>query len=157
KVPAGTSSDLREQIASLPVAKPPILFTKVRHRVRSGETLRQIAARYRVSVASIQIANHLSAKKPVKSGTWLEIPVRRVVSPTTHRAARAPAKAPVQRGVKPVAKPGASLARSGSTPKRTTQTASQRGGPPATRTAGAARRNPTSTASSRTTRPVQSA
>lgn len=44
------------------------------HVVKAGEQLPAIAARYRVSLASLQSANHLSAKATVKAGQKLVIP-----------------------------------------------------------------------------------
>ncbi|MGL6030320.1 MAG: N-acetylmuramoyl-L-alanine amidase [Legionella sp.] len=44
------------------------------HVVKAGEQLPAIAARYRVSLAALQSANHLSAKATVKTGQKLVIP-----------------------------------------------------------------------------------
>lgn len=44
------------------------------HLVKAGEQLPTIAARYRVSVAALQSANHLAAKATVKPGQKLVIP-----------------------------------------------------------------------------------
>ncbi|WP_241191139.1 peptidoglycan DD-metalloendopeptidase family protein [Deinococcus psychrotolerans] len=50
------------------------------HRVRSGETLSSVAARYRLSLSQLVRANAgLSASRPLRAGKVLYIPARRVV------------------------------------------------------------------------------
>jgi membrane-bound lytic murein transglycosylase D len=77
RVPSGTALETSQQIASLPVAKLPPPVQYARHKVKSGETLTQIAAKYKVSVAALQSANRIAAAKPLRAGTVLEIPARR--------------------------------------------------------------------------------
>jgi len=75
KVPIDTDPDTHQKLAALPTAKiklPPEYDG--RHKVRAGETLSGIAARYRVSVSELAKANNLSYRKKLKAGTWLQVP-----------------------------------------------------------------------------------
>src|SRR5437867_5132437 len=93
KVPAGTASDMVSRIASLPVAKlpPPPPVRRARYKVKPGETLTQIAARYKVSVGALQSANDLGASKQLRSGTWIEVPqTHRPATRTLSARSRAP-------------------------------------------------------------------
>ncbi len=76
KVPAGTTPDASNQIAALPPVKlrPPAEYSTAKHRVRPGETLGRIAARYRVSVAELQRLNNIRAAKSLRVGTYLTVP-----------------------------------------------------------------------------------
>jgi membrane-bound lytic murein transglycosylase D len=77
KVPEGTSPDQLTRLAQLPPPKPePVSVAVRRHKVRSGETLNKIAARYRVSVEALRDANDLDSGKLLR-GTWLTIPSAR--------------------------------------------------------------------------------
>lgn len=49
---------------------------KVVHKVKSGETLSEIASRYRVSVSSLMKANHIKSRHILKIGQRLKIPPR---------------------------------------------------------------------------------
>lgn len=90
KVPADSDPNIHEQLAALPRAKvklPPEYDS--RHKVRLGETLTRIAARYRVSVAELQKANNLSSKKKLVAGTWIQVPSRQAVSKGASASKRA--------------------------------------------------------------------
>jgi membrane-bound lytic murein transglycosylase D len=74
-VPAGMGSDFAEKLADLSLAD---LRTDPefngRYKVKAGETLSSIAARYRVSVEELQAANSLSSPKSLRAGSWLKVP-----------------------------------------------------------------------------------
>jgi membrane-bound lytic murein transglycosylase D len=75
KVPVDSDPGMHKQLAALPLAKiklPP--ENNSRHKVRAGETLAGIAARYHISVAELEKANKLSPKKKLIVGTWLQVP-----------------------------------------------------------------------------------
>jgi membrane-bound lytic murein transglycosylase D len=76
RVPAGREETVVAQIDSVPVWTPPVpQYTT--HRVRSGETLSQIAGRYHTSVSAIVRANNLRSANRLRVGQRLRIPVRR--------------------------------------------------------------------------------
>jgi peptidoglycan lytic transglycosylase D len=71
KLPPGMAKKFEENIQHVPVEK----WTSWRlHEVESGESLGEIARHYRVTVASIETANHLGARATVPAGFWLNIP-----------------------------------------------------------------------------------
>jgi membrane-bound lytic murein transglycosylase D len=75
KVPIDSDPGINARLAALPQAKinlSPIYGN--RHKVRAGETIAGIAARYRVSVVELEKANKLSSKKKLVAGAWLQIP-----------------------------------------------------------------------------------
>jgi membrane-bound lytic murein transglycosylase D len=72
KVPPGTSDLLLSTINKIPISHPP-RPAYVYHRVRSGETLSGIAARYRTSVRRIMRANNLRTSR-IYAGKKLKIP-----------------------------------------------------------------------------------
>jgi membrane-bound lytic murein transglycosylase D len=75
RVPAGREETLLAQIGSVPLWTPPVpQYTT--HRVRSGETLSQIAGRYRTSVSAIMRANSLRSANRLRVGQRLRIPLR---------------------------------------------------------------------------------
>jgi membrane-bound lytic murein transglycosylase D len=75
KVPLDCDPETHDQLATLPQAKVilPPEYSK-RHKVRSGETIGRIAARYNISIAALEKANNISSKKKLIVGTWLQIP-----------------------------------------------------------------------------------
>lgn len=74
KVPPGAGPTLLASVGALPEWTPPKVETTV-HRVRAGETLSKIAARYRTSVQAIMAANHLRSAHRLAVGQRLQIPV----------------------------------------------------------------------------------
>ena len=75
RVPAGREETLLAQLDSVPEWTPPVpQYTT--HRVRSGETLSQIAGRYRTSVSAIMRANSLRSANRLRVGQRLRIPTR---------------------------------------------------------------------------------
>ncbi len=75
KVPVGTRSDVLLAFAGAPTATFPVASRR-RHVVRRGESLARIAARYRVSVATLAATNGLSRRARVPKGRVLVIPGR---------------------------------------------------------------------------------
>jgi membrane-bound lytic murein transglycosylase D len=74
KVPPGTGPTVVASLESLPKWDPPAVSFGV-HRVRSGETLSAIAARYHTSVGELMRANHLRSANRLSVGQRLEVPV----------------------------------------------------------------------------------
>ena len=89
-VPAGMGVYFDAQLASVPAVDPKADpgFTG-NHKVKSGDTLSSIAARYRTTVAELQAANNLRSPNSLRVGTLLQVPAPR----TTARPAPAPAPA----------------------------------------------------------------
>ncbi len=75
KVPVGYVEKCNASIASLPKWVPPEA-TFVLHRVRTGETLGLIAARYHTSVAAIVRLNGLKSSRFIRAGWTLKVPGR---------------------------------------------------------------------------------
>jgi len=75
KVPEDSDPKIHDRLAALPTAKikPPDEFN-CRHKVRNGDTLARIAARYHVSVEELERVNQISSKKKLLAGTWLQVP-----------------------------------------------------------------------------------
>jgi membrane-bound lytic murein transglycosylase D len=71
KLPAGKAKNFAENIQQIPEEK----WTSWRlHSVEQGETLASIARQYRVTIASIESANHLDASPTLPSGFLLSVP-----------------------------------------------------------------------------------
>jgi membrane-bound lytic murein transglycosylase D len=70
-VPAGTAEKFEENIQRVPEDKWTIWRL---HTVEQGETLGDIARRYRVSVPAIENANHLEARASLPAGFLLNVP-----------------------------------------------------------------------------------
>jgi membrane-bound lytic murein transglycosylase D len=75
KLPAGTSTTFVAKLDEIPGWNPP-KRAYVIHRVRFGETLSEIALKYRVSVRRIVHANHLRSASRIRAGQRLKIPLR---------------------------------------------------------------------------------
>jgi membrane-bound lytic murein transglycosylase D len=75
RVPAGREETLLAQLGSVPEWTPPVpQYTT--HRVRRGETLSQIAGRYRTSVSALMRANGLRSANRLRVGQRLRVPLR---------------------------------------------------------------------------------
>lgn len=94
KVPPGAGATLVASLASLPHWDPPaVVAAEVEggtHRVRSGDTLSGIAARYRTTVSAIKAANNLRSDR-LSLGQRLRIPGRRGTPRPAATATRAAA------------------------------------------------------------------
>ena len=77
KVPAGKGEMLLAKLDDIPVWQPPVPAYVV-HRVRPGETLSVIAARYKTSVRSIMAMNGLRSSHYLRAGWKLRIPTSKV-------------------------------------------------------------------------------
>lgn len=75
KVPADTAPVLLSKLEEIPEWQPPRRAYVV-HRVRFGETLSEIAMRYRVPLRQIVRANHLRSASRIRAGQRLRIPLR---------------------------------------------------------------------------------
>ncbi len=64
------------------------------HRVRRGDTLSQIAAEYRVSLAALMAANGMTNRSVIRVGQLVRLPSDGVTAPPDATLARAPAPAP---------------------------------------------------------------
>ena len=93
-IPEGTGADFEEKIAKAPRLER---SEWVRHRVRRGETLSLIAARYGVSMRSIMEipANKLRSPHKIRAGQYLLIPVATAQS-TSRREPKVGEPQPVQ-------------------------------------------------------------
>ena len=93
-IPVGTGEQFARIVDTIPKAhKPGPAY--VRHKVRRGESLSVIAARYRTSVSAIVAANHLRSRHSIRAGRWLKIPsrgYRPTASKTTKRTVTSGAK-----------------------------------------------------------------
>jgi peptidoglycan lytic transglycosylase D len=73
KVPSGSGPILLARLDDIPAWKPSVASYTV-HRVRKGESLSMLAARYRISVRTIVRANGLKNSNYLKVGWELKIP-----------------------------------------------------------------------------------
>jgi membrane-bound lytic murein transglycosylase D len=72
RVPLGKGSTCAERIAQVP---PEERITWRRHRVKRGDTVGSLAKTYSTSVQAIAAANRLPAKKSLRPGAYLIVPV----------------------------------------------------------------------------------
>ncbi|HSC76929.1 MAG TPA: LysM peptidoglycan-binding domain-containing protein [Candidatus Acidoferrales bacterium] len=79
-VPPGMGETLRAELSNLPEAKR---AQWAQHRVRRGETLSRIAARYDTSASAIAQANGFSVRSLLRVGDTLVIPQGRISLPKT--------------------------------------------------------------------------
>ena len=77
RVPPGTGETLKASLAALPAAAP---VEERRIKVKKGDTLPKLAARYKLSVAELADWNDLPANARLKAGTVLTVPSRPVRS-----------------------------------------------------------------------------
>lgn len=76
RVPPGMGVPLLASLESLPLYTPPPQVEHGTHRVRAGETLSTIAARYGTSVDALVRLNHLRSANRLAVGQRLQVPVR---------------------------------------------------------------------------------
>jgi membrane-bound lytic murein transglycosylase D len=109
RLPPGGAEKLAPRLADIPTYKPPepqFAF----YRVKSGDTLSQIAARFRVRMEKIAQANRLSLRSTLRIGQVLRIPLRPGWRPPKEdeKPAFAPAPSPSATRTRPApAGPGA--------------------------------------------------
>jgi membrane-bound lytic murein transglycosylase D len=92
-VPPGNSEQLLACIDQIDVSQPP-QNQYVRHRVRSGETLSTIAAKYQTSVRRIMQANNLTRSNYIVAGKTLKVPLRGTSVTASSTATVSPADVP---------------------------------------------------------------
>ncbi len=93
KVPADSDPKIHDKLAALPAARvklPDDLNS--RYKVKSGDTLTRIAAKYNVSVAELARENNISVKKILKPGTWIRVPSRPMAASKTSSSKRIPSR-----------------------------------------------------------------
>ncbi len=97
KVPPGAQPEVYEKIAQLPAVKfkPPAEYAG-RYKIRQGDTLGGIAARYRITVTQLERANPRASATALKVGSWLQIPAGGTRS-TRLGSAKTPSKPPGSR------------------------------------------------------------
>ncbi|MEA2030071.1 MAG: LysM peptidoglycan-binding domain-containing protein [candidate division Zixibacteria bacterium] len=83
KIPKGTRSKFLAEYSSLPSPKE---TSWVRHKIRRGETVSTIAARYGVSQYAILESNNLSRRSTIYAGKKLIVPVPLDKSPRSYRS-----------------------------------------------------------------------
>jgi membrane-bound lytic murein transglycosylase D len=79
RIPMGTLEVCRAELAGIPAGDRISDVTEVtiiKHRVRSGDTLSEIAERYDASVREVALANGISNQNRIRIGQVLSIPVR---------------------------------------------------------------------------------
>ncbi|MBP8984937.1 MAG: LysM peptidoglycan-binding domain-containing protein [Syntrophobacterales bacterium] len=98
KVPSGTGVQFAKVADEIPRWEPPpprrLASKYIKHRVRAGETVGSIAKRYHLSKQDILAVNKVSAKRPLKVGQRIKIPVEKDQD--------VPVKLAKKRGGKPV-------------------------------------------------------
>lgn len=78
KVPADSDPKVHDKLAALPTAKVQLPEElNRRYKVRSGDTLTRIAAKYNVSVAELARENNFSTNNKLTPGTWIRVPSSR--------------------------------------------------------------------------------
>jgi membrane-bound lytic murein transglycosylase D len=82
RVPSGQGDALLAKIGTIPEWKEPVVEYAT-HRVRSGETLGQIARRYRTSISAIMRSNRIKSANRIWPGQRLKIPGRAGSAPDT--------------------------------------------------------------------------
>jgi membrane-bound lytic murein transglycosylase D len=85
KLPAGAAQNFEENIQQVPEEK----WASWRlHTAAEGETLSEIARRYRVTVQALEAANHLEARASVPAGFLLNVPTPPPVARLVHYRVR---------------------------------------------------------------------
>jgi membrane-bound lytic murein transglycosylase D len=76
KVPAGVDPRAHELLNALPAAATKTSPEYGRHKVKSGENLTKIAAKYNVSIKDLEKVNSMSSKNKLKTGAVIKVPVQ---------------------------------------------------------------------------------
>jgi membrane-bound lytic murein transglycosylase D len=79
KVPVGTGELLLSKLKGTPISMSSLKSYAI-HKVRSGETLTQLAGRYHTSVQAIADMNHLAEKDLLRVGQKLKMPLKTITS-----------------------------------------------------------------------------
>jgi membrane-bound lytic murein transglycosylase D len=118
RVPRGTPQDLALLVEDLAANRPQPSY--VNHKVAKGETLKEIAKKYDVTIAAIEDANSLSSKSRLRSGSSLRIPVGIAVPADTASEPTLAANGESSEAASSAALPAAPVA---STPRRSEEPA----------------------------------
>lgn len=108
KVPEGKGEILSAKLCDIPVWQPPVPDYVV-HKVRKGDSLSEIAKRYRSSVRAIMAVNGLKSRSYLKVGWKLKIPTSRKYTYSKKRGKTACVLKPDQTLVEYVVRQGDSL------------------------------------------------
>ena len=73
KVPEGSAPKLIAKLKDLPLWSPPVPGYTV-HKIRKGDTLSNLAARYRTTKQAIAVMNNITLDQPLVEGNRLKIP-----------------------------------------------------------------------------------
>jgi membrane-bound lytic murein transglycosylase D len=92
KVPPQSGPTLLTSLDTLPKWTPPPMATTSSHRVRSGETLSQIATMYRSSVSQLMALNRLRRADQLSIGQVLQVPGSGRTSSSSASSSGAPPK-----------------------------------------------------------------
>ncbi len=84
KVPKGRGEILLAKLGDIPVWRPPVPDYYI-HRVRRGDSLSELAKKYKTSVRAIMAANGLRRKDYLKVGWKLKIPSRKGLKSASKR------------------------------------------------------------------------
>lgn len=90
KIPVDSPPEIEEKLAALPAARIRVSpESHCRHKIKSGETLTKIAARYNTTVSSLRRANDLSPNAKLIAGSWIRLPSCTAPFPESHSAPKA--------------------------------------------------------------------
>jgi membrane-bound lytic murein transglycosylase D len=94
KVPIDSDPDIHDQLAALPTARVrlPDEYSG-RYKVKKGDTLSGIAARYHVTVAALQRANDISSRNRIRAGRWIQVPSRPAAASKSSRSKQTSSRA----------------------------------------------------------------
>jgi membrane-bound lytic murein transglycosylase D len=91
KVPVDSDPQTHDKLAALPAAKIRLVDEfDYRHKVKPGDSLTRIAARYHVTATELAKENSISLNKKLTPGTWIKVPSRPVIPNTTLASPRVP-------------------------------------------------------------------
>jgi membrane-bound lytic murein transglycosylase D len=109
RVPPGTADRVLAKIDAIPAYRPARVVV-IQHKVRKGESLETVAAKYRSDVKAIMLANNMPRPQPLTVGRSLRVPLVECApdkSPAPTQAVRATGHG--QETVEHVVRPGDSL------------------------------------------------
>lgn len=108
KVPVGKGETLLSKLASIPAWCPPA-HAYIVHRVKKGETLKSISARYKVFPEDVISLNNLKRGEQARPGMKLKIPAEKEKAGVQLKKAAVKQPSPEQKPIKYVVKKGDSL------------------------------------------------
>ena len=108
KVPVGTGGNLLSKLAAIPTWCPPAHVYLV-HKVRKGETLNSISARYKAFPEDVMALNNLKRGDRLRPGMKLKIPAENAKEAAQIKKASAKPNVPEEKKTRYVVKKGDSL------------------------------------------------